>query len=81
MNGNDLMIWTIWHINVFYWQVYQRFQFGNLPGNLLSGIVCHLLTENLQGCWGNAEKQPAASSIEESTNRTHTILQLTRCLL
>ena len=40
MNGNDLMTWTIWHINVFYRQVYQRFQFGNLSGNLLSCIIC-----------------------------------------
>ena len=60
MNRNDLTTHMIWYINVFYRQVYQWFQFGNLSGNLLSCIVCYLLTKNFQGCWGNAKEQPAA---------------------
>ena len=77
----NLTTWTVWYINVFYWQVYQWFQFSNLTSNLLSCIVGHFLTKNLQGCWCNAEEQPTACRIEESTNRTYSILQLARCFL
>ena len=81
MDGNDLITRTVCYIKIFYWQVYQRLQFGNLTGNLLSCIIGHFLTKNLQCCWGNAEEQPAASGIEECTYRTYSILQLARCLL
>ena len=37
-------IWEIRHINVFNRKIYQWFQLRNLSGNLLSGVVCHLLS-------------------------------------
>jgi len=74
MDSNYLIAWTIWHIYVFNRQVYQWLQLCDLSGTLLPGIVCHLLPKYLQCRWGNTLEQPATSSIEEGTSRTHTIL-------
>ena len=68
MDSNNLIAWTIWHINVFNRQVYQWLQLRYFSGNLLSGIVSHFLTKYLQRCWSNAKEQPTACSIEKGTS-------------
>ena len=68
MNGYDLTVWTIRHINVFNRKIYQWFQLRNLSGNLLSGVVSHFLPQYLQCGWGNTKEQPTTCGIEEGTS-------------
>ena len=51
-----------------------------MVGNLLFGVVGHLLADNLK-FGSNAKYKPSAVRIEESTSRTHRLDDFARRLL
>ena len=81
MKHDELQPLAVGHIDVLYGHIDEGFKFANLASNLLTCVVRHHLTDDLQRLGSNAEDDVAAIPVEHGTQRVHTILQLTRGLL
>ena len=80
-DGDDLLPGSVGHIDILGSKVNRRREFPHLPGNLLPGAVCHILTQYYELRRVDTEKQPAAIRVQKGTARLHPLHQFARRLL
>ena len=80
-DSNNLLIWPVGNVNVLSSQVDGRCKLAHLSGYLLTSLIRHILTENLQRLGMDAEEEPTALRVEKGTTGLHTGDNLSGSLL